>query len=77
MSRQPWTEAEVADLSLSWAAFSARHPSRSYDSYEVKRRRIRGGSAGSRLVTRAERVLTLRAIEGLKALTEFVEAQAR
>lgn len=77
MSRQPWTEAEVADLGLPWPAFSERHPGRSYDSYEVKRRRVAGGTAGTRESTRRQRVLLVRATEALHALTDFVEAHAR
>ena len=43
-----WTEQELADLAAhrdDWLAFSALHPTRSYESWEVKRRRIPGGSA--------------------------------
>ena len=76
MTRQRWTDEELADLNLSWAAFSAKHRNRSYDSWEVKRRRVAGGSAGSRLATRGQRVLTQRAIAALSTLAEFVEARS-
>lgn len=76
MSRQPWTDQELADVSLGWSAFSERHPARSYDSWEVKRRRVPGGTSGTRMATRAERVLLLRAVEALHVLTDFVEAKA-
>lgn len=77
MSRQFWTEDEVADLGLSWAEFSARHPNRSYDSYEVKRRRVPGGTAGSRLATRAQRLRAFQAAQALKTLASYVEETAR
>lgn len=43
-----WTEEELADLAaLDWPTFSAKHPERSYNSYDVRRRRLPGGSAGT------------------------------
>jgi len=75
--RKPWSEAELEDVGLGWDRFHNLHPDRSYDSWEVKRRRVAGGTAGSRLITRRERVLTLKAVEALHALTDFVEAHAR
>ena len=42
MSRKPWSETELADLQTlpDWRTFHAFHPRRSYDSWEVKRRRV-------------------------------------
>lgn len=50
--RQPWTEEEVQfvrEHPTDWEAFHAEFPTRTYDSWEVKRRRLGGGSAGSRV----------------------------
>lgn len=79
MSRQPWTENELLALQegIGWEQFHLMFPQRSYDSWEVKRRRVAGGTAGRRESTRRERVLSIRALEGLRALTDFVEAHAR
>lgn len=46
-----WTEQELQDLRThgdDWLGFSALHPGRTYESWEVKRRRIPGGTAGAR-----------------------------
>lgn len=51
MTRQPWTEEEVQflrDFPNNWEAFHTEFPTRSYNSWEVKRRRLNGGSAGTR-----------------------------
>ena len=52
-----WTEDEIAALRRfgphGWAEFSAAYPDRSYDSWECKRRRLYGGSAGTRKVITA------------------------
>lgn len=45
MSRTPWTKEELADIELGWPHFHELWPHRSYDSWEVKRRRV-GASAG-------------------------------
>lgn len=46
-----WTTDELTDLSLlTWEEFNTKYPYRTYDSWEVKRRRINGGSAGTRQV---------------------------
>ena len=45
-----WTDEEVADLRAcgnDFKAFQAKHPDRDYNSWEVKRRRLPGGSAGT------------------------------
>jgi hypothetical protein len=44
----PWTPEEIGFLNLSFPEFHAMFPGRSYDAYEVKRRRIAGGSAGTK-----------------------------
>jgi len=42
-----WTDEEKRDAqTMGWASFRAAHPARSYDSFEVKRRRLVGGTAG-------------------------------
>ena len=48
--RYPWSHAELAALryGLSWRQFHERWPDRSYDSWEVKRRRVVHGSAGAK-----------------------------
>lgn len=49
--RQPWTEEEVQfvrEHPTDWEAFHEEFPTRSYNSWEVKRRRLSGGSAGTR-----------------------------
>lgn len=48
MNRVPWSDEELAFLKEfpnNWPAFHLEFPTRSYDSWEVKRRRV-GGSAG-------------------------------
>lgn len=78
MTRRPWTSAEIEDIGLGWNEFAVRYPHRSYDAWEVKRRRLAGGSAGTdrrHVVARAVRLQ--RAISALKALTTFVEDVAR
>lgn len=49
MSR--WSEAELAALGLSWERFHQRYPERSFDAWEVKRRRVRKPGEATRLVT--------------------------
>jgi hypothetical protein len=44
--RNFWQPQELKDLALPWPDFHELWPSRSYDAYEVKRRRIQNGSAG-------------------------------
>lgn len=47
MAGSKWSAAEMADVKvLDWPEFHERHPARSYNSFEVKRRRVPGGSAG-------------------------------
>lgn len=45
--RQPWSadELQLLKRGASWGEFHEAFPDRSYDSWEVKRRRV-GGSAG-------------------------------
>lgn len=47
MSRRTWSEEELLLLKdgASWEDFNTAFPGRTYDSWEVKRRRV-GGSAG-------------------------------
>jgi len=45
--RSPWTEEETQAVMLDWASFHALFPERSYAAWEVKRRRVPGGTAGS------------------------------
>lgn len=48
--RQPWTEEEIQflrEFPNNWQAFHVEFPTRSYNSWEVKRRRLNGGTAGS------------------------------
>lgn len=50
-----WTTEELEDLRAlgnNFSLFQAKHPERSYDSWEVKRRRINGGTAGAAAVER-------------------------
>ena len=77
MIRHKWSETELSDLEsgLSWPDFSAKHPTRSYDSWEVKRRRIAGGSSGTRDRTRVSRVKAFRVAQAMRVLAEFVEEQ--
>lgn len=43
----PWSPAELLDIELlSWTQFREKYPHRTYDSYEVKRRRVKKDSAG-------------------------------
>lgn len=52
MTRKAWSLEELADLErigpADWASFHALHPHRSYGSWEVRRRRLPSGSAGTR-----------------------------
>lgn len=78
MTRARWTSEELADLSRlgpkDFAGFSALHPQRGYDSWEVKRRRLFGGSAGSHPVSKVSVARRFAAVQALKTLAEFVEA---
>lgn len=39
--RKPWTEAELLDVAvMDWVEFHAKYPERTFDSWEVKRRRV-------------------------------------
>jgi len=53
MTRKAWGRTEMLEAAiLTWPEFQKRHPHRSYDSWEVKRRRvIRSRSAARRYRT--------------------------
>lgn len=80
MARTPWSAEELDDLSMlgpeNWAEFHRRHPHRSYDSWEVKRRRLFGGTAGTRPARAVPIKLVYRATQALRTLTDLVEAAA-
>lgn len=77
MARQPWSAAELDTLVAlgpnDWAGFHEAHPARSYDSWEVKRRRFIG-TAGTRPIRTAPPLLVYRAEQALRTLTRLVEA---
>lgn len=78
MARTPWSADELDDLALlgpdNWAEFHRRNPNRSYDSWEVKRRRMFGGTAGTKPAHAVPAKLLYRAENALRTMTEFVEA---
>lgn len=74
--RTRWSDQEIADLSLPWTEFRQAHPHRTYDSYEVKRRRVNGGSAGT-AQARAESAERARTTLLVAAILELIEAWAR
>lgn len=48
--RTRWNSDELEDLTmLNWDEFQTKYPYRTYDSWEVKRRRIDSGSSGTRV----------------------------
>lgn len=74
MTRRPWTEIEVDYLAsgVPWDAFHATFPQRTYDSWEVKRRRVLGGTAGSnKRSIEAHRKAAKRAERALRVLADF------
>jgi hypothetical protein len=77
VTRRAWTSEEIATLERlgpkDFAGFHAAHPTRGYDSWEVKRRRLFGGSAGSRPVSKVSVARRFAAVQALKTLAEFVE----
>lgn len=74
-----WTPEEIATLVAlglnDWAGFHQQHPDRSYDAWEVKRRRLAGGSAGMGRVSKASVRLDFAAVQALGTLARFVEAR--
>lgn len=78
MARMPWSADELDDLAVlgpdNWAEFHRRNPSRSYDSWEVKRRRLFGGTAGTKPAHPVPARLVSRAESALRTLTELVKA---
>lgn len=74
--RTRWSDQEIADLSLPWTEFRQAHPHRTYDSYEVKRRRVNGGSAGT-AQARAESAERARTTLLVAAILELIEAWAQ
>lgn len=81
MTRIFWTPDELDDLaSLNWIQFKAKYPYRTYDSYEVKRRRIASGSAGTKVpnVLLVERELASKLAEDvLNAVDRWVAEVGR
>lgn len=77
MSRAFWKSDELEALEKhadDWLAFHALFPERSYDSFEVKRRRLETGSAGTKDLAR-EKVRDLRAMTALRVLAEYIGAR--
>jgi hypothetical protein len=76
MARMPWSQDELDDLAIfgpeNWSEFHRRNPARSYDSWEVKRRRMFGGTAGTKPATVLPARLVSRAQQALRTLTELV-----
>ena len=75
--KTPWTLDEIEDISLGWQHFQVLWPHRSYDSWEVKRRRVLGGTAGTRRAKNLSKLHFFDAVQALKKLTDFVELTAR
>lgn len=77
MARSPWSAEELDTLSAlgpnDWVGFHLAHPARSYDSWEVKRRRFIG-TAGTKPTRSAPPGLVYRARQALRTLTSLVEA---
>lgn len=72
MTRLRWTSAEIEDVGLGWNEFAVRYPHRSYDAWEVKRRRLAGGSAGTdRRMTIAARVRLVGAVKAMRTLADY------
>lgn len=78
MARMPWSADELDDLAIlgpdNWTEFHKRNPLRSYDSWEVKRRRLFGGTAGTKPATVVPARLVSRAESALRIMTELVNA---
>lgn len=75
MSRRPWTETELDAVTsrFPWSAFHLLFPDRTYDAWEVKRRRVSGGSAGSnRRAIEAHRTASERAERALRVLAGYL-----
>jgi hypothetical protein len=73
MARIKWSQDELIDLTnLTWTEFHHKYPTRSYDSWEVKRRRIPSGSAGTRVVV-AQLVEREHAVQLARGVLKVVE----
>lgn len=80
MARRFWTANELDDLAvMTWDQFHALYPHRSYDAWEVKRRRV-NGSAGSKTLESAaflERMLGRQLVMNiLSAIETYVQQSA-
>lgn len=74
MSRAFWKADELEALAAhadDWQTFHLMFPERSYDSFEVKRRRLETGSAGTKSLAR-EKVRDIRAMDALRVLADYV-----
>ena len=78
MARMPWSQDELDDLAVlgpdNRTQFHERNPNRSYDSWEVKRRRLFAGTAGTKPSHPVPPRLVSRAEQALRTLTELVKA---
>lgn len=80
MTRRHWTEMELSAIEsgLPWSIFHRFHPERTYDSWEVKRRRVAGGSAGTnKRQIAAHRKTAARAERALRIIADILGVDLR